>query len=125
MFKGLRRISLLGRSRIAHHIDFPDYADDELLAEPMLRDINYGFAQGSAPSSFATSQEPAAVLQRAIRNAPDRPRLRQASRLVADLDHVLTANDVSTIEASDVLAACSGRAENPPQRLSVYFSGVR
>src|SRR5215467_6114538 len=30
------------RSRIAHHIDFPDYADDELLAiaELMLRDMN-------------------------------------------------------------------------------------
>src|SRR3954466_7821691 len=35
------------RSRIAHHIDFPDYADDKLLAiaELMLRDMNYGFTQ--------------------------------------------------------------------------------
>src|SRR5262249_18370195 len=34
------------RSRIAHHIDFPDYADDELIsiAELMLRDMNYKFS---------------------------------------------------------------------------------
>jgi hypothetical protein len=33
------------RSRIAHHVDFPDYADEELLAiaELMLRDMNYKF----------------------------------------------------------------------------------
>ena len=33
------------RSRIAHHVDFPDYADHELLAiaELMLRDMNYKF----------------------------------------------------------------------------------
>jgi hypothetical protein len=31
------------RSRIAHHIDFPDYAGDELLAiaELVLRDMNH------------------------------------------------------------------------------------
>ena len=38
------------RSRIAHHIDFPDYSDDELLAiaELMLRDMNYKFSAGRA-----------------------------------------------------------------------------
>jgi hypothetical protein len=35
----------------------------------------------------------------------DRLRLRQANRLVADLDHVLTADDIRSIEASDVLAS--------------------
>ena len=59
------------RSRIAHHIDFPDYADDELLAiaELMLRDMNYGFTHGSAcgvRSLHRIAQEPAAVLQRAL-----------------------------------------------------------
>ena len=46
------------RSRIAHHIDFPDYADDELLAiaELMLRDMNYRFSAGRARRrSSATS----------------------------------------------------------------------
>ena len=42
---------------------------------------------------------------RSIRNALDRMRLRQANRLVADLDRVLTADDIMSLEASDVLAS--------------------
>jgi hypothetical protein len=42
---------------------------------------------------------------RSIRNALDRMRLRQANRLVADLDRVLTAGDVMSLEAPDVLAS--------------------
>ena len=99
------------RSRIAHHIDFPDYADDELLAiaELMLRDMNYGFTQ-EARAEFARyialrKSQPLFSNARSIRNALDRLRLRQANRLVADLDHVLTADDIRSIEASDVLAS--------------------
>ena len=59
------------RSRIAHHIDFPDYADDELLAiaELMLRDMNYRFTTGCAcgiRSLHRIAQGPATVLQRAL-----------------------------------------------------------
>jgi hypothetical protein len=43
-------------------------------------------------------------------------RLRQANRLVADLDHVLIADDIMSLQASDVLAsrvfATSGAAES-------------
>jgi hypothetical protein len=48
------------RSRIAHHIDFPDYSDDELLsiAELMLRDMNYKSARTRARPSSATSASP-------------------------------------------------------------------
>ena len=42
---------------------------------------------------------------RSIRNALDRMRLRQANRLVADLDRVLTADDMMSLEAADVLAS--------------------
>jgi AAA lid domain len=42
---------------------------------------------------------------RSIRNALDRMRLRQANRLVADLDRVLTADDIMSLEAVDVLAS--------------------
>jgi len=42
---------------------------------------------------------------RSIRNALDRMRLRQANRLVADLDRVLTAEEIMSLEASDVLAS--------------------
>jgi hypothetical protein len=42
---------------------------------------------------------------RSIRNALDRMRLRQANRLVADLDRVLSAEDIMSLEAPDVLAS--------------------
>jgi probable Rubsico expression protein CbbX len=99
------------RSRIAHHIDFPDYADDELLAiaELMLRDMNYRFTP-DARAEFVRyialrKNQPLFSNARSIRNALDRLRLRQANRLVADLDHVLTVDDIRSIEASDVLAS--------------------
>jgi probable Rubsico expression protein CbbX len=99
------------RSRIAHHIDFPDYADDELLAiaELMLRDMNYKFSP-EARQAFISyialrKTQPLFSNARSIRNALDRMRLRQANRLVADLDRVLTADDIMSLEASDVLAS--------------------
>jgi hypothetical protein len=42
---------------------------------------------------------------RSIRNALDRMGLRQPSRLVADLERVLTAADIMSLEAADVLAS--------------------
>src|SRR5262245_52829972 len=99
------------RSRIAHHIDFPDYSDAELLAiaELMLDEQNYRFAP-EARDAFvryiATRKtQPLFSNARSIRNALDRIRLRQANRLVSTLDRILTSNDVMSIEAGDVLAS--------------------
>ncbi|QHO75398.1 CbbX protein [Bradyrhizobium sp. CCBAU 051011] len=99
------------RSRIAHHIDFPDYFDDELIdiAELMLREMNYKFTP-EARAEFVRyialrKNQPLFSNARSIRNALDRLRLRQANRLIADLDHVLTVDDIRSIEASDVLAS--------------------
>jgi probable Rubsico expression protein CbbX len=99
------------RSRIAHHIDFPDYSDDELLAiaELMLRGQNYGFST-AARDAFARyialrKTQPLFSNARSIRNALDRMRLRQANRLVSDLDGPVTISDLKSIEASDVLAS--------------------
>ncbi|ABD86891.1 CbbX protein [Rhodopseudomonas palustris] len=99
------------RSRIAHHIDFPDYSDDELLsiAELMLTEQNYKFSP-DAEAAFVRyiglrKAQPLFSNARSIRNALDRIRLRQANRLVSDLDRVLTADDIMTLEASDVLAS--------------------
>jgi len=99
------------RSRIAHHIDFPDYSDDELLsiAELMLTEQNYKFSP-DAEAAFVRyialrKTQPLFSNARSIRNALDRIRLRQANRLVSDLDRVLTADDIMTLEASDVLAS--------------------
>src|SRR6266404_1367265 len=99
------------RSRIAHHIDFPDYSDDELLAiaELMLHDMNYRFSPNAlqAFTRYITLRktQPLFSNARSIRNALDRMRLRQANRLVADLDRVLTADSIMSLEASDVLAS--------------------
>jgi len=99
------------RSRIAHHIDFPDYADAELLAiaELMLDEQNYRFAP-EARDAFvkyiaARKTQPLFSNARSIRNALDRIRLRQANRLVSTLDRILTSDDVMSIEAGDVLAS--------------------
>jgi probable Rubsico expression protein CbbX len=99
------------RSRIGHHIDFPDYSDAELLqiAELMLTEQHYKFTPG-ARAAFeryieVRKAQPLFSNARSIRNALDRMRLRQASRLVADLDRVLTADDIMSLEASDVLAS--------------------
>ncbi|HEY0236294.1 MAG TPA: CbbX protein [Afipia sp.] len=110
------------RSRIAHHIDFPDYADDELLAisQLMLHDQNYRFSD-AAREAFVRyiplrKTQPLFSNARSIRNALDRIRLRQANRLISDPDRVLTANDIKTIEAEDVLAS---RVFSTPQTASV------
>lgn len=99
------------RSRIAHHIDFPDYSDAELMAisEIMLRVQNYKFS-AEARNAFARyielrKTQPLFSNARSIRNALDRIRLRQANRLVSNLDRTLSAEDITTIEALDVLAS--------------------
>jgi probable Rubsico expression protein CbbX len=99
------------RSRIAHHIDFPDYSEFELLAiaELMLHDMNYKLSS-EARDAFIRyialrKTQPLFSNARSIRNALDRMRLRQANRLVADLDRVLAADDIMSLEAADVLAS--------------------
>ena len=99
------------RSRIAHHIDFPDYSGDELIgiAELMLNKRNYRFSD-EARDAFVRYIElrklqPLFSNARSIRNAIDRMRLRQANRLVADSGRPLTVADLERIEAVDVLAS--------------------
>ena len=99
------------RSRVAHHIDFPDYGDEELLsiAELMLKEQSYCFT-AEAREAFVRyialrKTQPLFSNARSIRNALDRIRLRQANRLVADLDRIVTADDIQSIEAPDVLAS--------------------
>jgi probable Rubsico expression protein CbbX len=99
------------RSRIAHHIDFPDYSEAELLeiAERMLSEQNYRFSQDARDAFVryiaARKTQPLFSNARSIRNALDRIRLRQAKRLVSELDRVLTSAEVSAIEAADVLGS--------------------
>ena len=98
-------------SRIAHHIDFPDYAVDELLriAGKMLEQQHYRFGAGTAELMQRYLErriaQPHFANARSVRNALDRARLRQASRLFADRDRVLGADDLSTLEPADLLAS--------------------
>ncbi|MDZ4283035.1 MAG: CbbX protein [Hydrogenophaga sp.] len=98
-------------SRIAHHLAFPDYAPPELMqiAEKMLATQNYHFGAG-ASEAFARYLElrlrqPHFANARSVRNALDRARLRQASRLFADRDRELSAQDLSTLTEADFLAS--------------------
>ena len=98
-------------SRIAHHLDFPDYAEAELLqiADRMLGGMNYRFGDG-AREAFASYLERRVALPhfanaRSVRNALDRSRLRQASRLFVDRERKLTRDDLTTLAPADILAS--------------------
>jgi probable Rubsico expression protein CbbX len=98
-------------SRIAHHIDFPDYSPEELLeiAKLMMTGLNYRFSP-DGEKTFADyivkrMQMPNFANARSIRNALDRARLRQANRLFASHDKALMRKDLLTIEADDILAS--------------------
>ena len=98
-------------SRIAHHIDFPDYEEDELaqIAQHMLQAQNYKM-DDEAQAAFQRylhlrRQQPHFANARSVRNALERARLRQASRLFANPDRVLSADDLSTLNAQDILAS--------------------
>ncbi|RWF03277.1 MAG: CbbX protein [Mesorhizobium sp.] len=99
------------RSRIAHHIDFPDYSDDELLriAEQMLEKQNYLFdtkAIGAMVDYIARRRaQPHFANARSIRNALDRARLRQANRLFESANGPLDAKALSTISVEDITAS--------------------
>jgi probable Rubsico expression protein CbbX len=98
------------RSRIAHHLEFPDYSPDELLAiaKLMLAQQNYRFS-ADAEKAFGEyitlrMQQPHFSNARSVRNALDRSRLRQANRLFVK-GKGLTKMDLMTIEAEDILAS--------------------
>ncbi len=99
------------RSRIAHHIDFPDYGDDELLriAETMLAGQHYVFDEGAraAMAEYVTLRraQPHFANARSIRNALDRARLRQANRLFEAATGPVDAQMLSTLIESDVRAS--------------------
>jgi len=98
-------------SRVAHHIDFPDYSEDELMsiAGLMLQRMQYALSD-AATAAFREyvalrKTQPRFSNARSIRNALDRARLRQASRLFEARNQQLSAEALSTIEAEDIRAS--------------------
>ena len=99
------------RSRIAHHITFPDYSDSELLniSELMLAEQNYSLSDSakSALSEYIPlrRQQPHFANARSVRNALDRARLRQAKRVFESTNGPVGAQILSTIEEQDIRAS--------------------
>jgi probable Rubsico expression protein CbbX len=98
-------------SRVANHIDFPDYSAPELLAiaKLILANENYRFSE-EATEVFADyivrrMQLPFFANARSIRNAIDRARMRQANRLFNGMGSRLSRLDLMTIEAEDITAS--------------------
>jgi probable Rubsico expression protein CbbX len=96
-------------SRVAHHIDFPDYDVPELLsiADTMVAGLGLRLSAGGqgALEEYLRLRlgQPNFANARSLRNALDRSRLRQARRLleVGQVD----ADMLMTIEAADIRAS--------------------
>lgn len=96
-------------SRIANHIDFPDYTVEELLkiSKIMLDEQQY---QLTPEAEIALSQyiqlrkeKPLFANARSIKNALDRARMRQANRIFDSRGQVLTKKELVNLEAEDIL----------------------
>jgi hypothetical protein len=116
-------------SRIAHHINFPDYSLDELVAigRLMMDEQRYEFSE-DAETAFRDylelrMQQPRFANARSVRNALERARLRQAARIVANPSQKLSRADLMRLEAEDILQSRvfdtdesqkTNSAESPP-----------
>tara|TARA_B100001996_G_scaffold43813_1_gene31653 strand:+ start:677 stop:1597 length:921 start_codon:yes stop_codon:yes gene_type:complete len=96
------------RSRIAHHIEFPDYTSEELLeiGNKMLDQLNYSFTK-SAEQAFLEyidlrKAQAHFANARSIRNALDRARLRHANRLFKENKGPVGVQKLSTLEEYDI-----------------------
>ena len=98
-------------SRVAHHIDFPDYSEVELMAiaQLLLKQQDYQFSDEAvlAFQDYISRRRalPFFANARSIRNAIERLRLRHANRLFSSRTEPLDRDALSTIEASDVRAS--------------------
>ena len=96
-------------SRIANHIDFPDYTVDELLqiSKLMLEEQQYQLTPDAevALTEYITrrKQKPLFANARSVKNALDRARMRQANRIFDSRGQVLTKKELVNIEAQDIL----------------------
>jgi probable Rubsico expression protein CbbX len=98
-------------SRVAHHIDFPDYTSQELhsIAGLMLQQMQYRLNTEAETALLdyiqRRIQQPHFANARSVRNALDRARLRQASRLFERRGGLMSKEDLMTIEAADIRAS--------------------
>ncbi len=107
-------------SRVAHHIDFPDYSVEELEAIAARMVIALGLRLSPAARQALSEylalrrEQPNFANARSLRNALDRARLRQARRLLeaGSVDApMLTTIEAEDIRASRVFDAARGGAK--------------
>ena len=95
-------------SRVANHIDFPDYTPDELIqiARLILEEQQYRMdanAEAALLEYVKRRMElPLFANARTISNAIDTASMRHANRMFNSGDKVLTKSDLVTIEAEDI-----------------------
>jgi probable Rubsico expression protein CbbX len=98
-------------SRIAHHIDFPDYSADELyrISELMAASMHYCFDPEAQTAMreyiLRRMTQPRFANARSIRNALDRARLRQANRLFENKGGPIGRTALQTISSADIRAS--------------------
>lgn len=96
-------------SRVANHVDFPDYSPEELLiiGKIMLEEQQYRLTEESENVLLdyikLRMTEPHFANARSVRNAIDRARMRQANRMFTAGNKVLIKSDLVTIEPQDIL----------------------
>jgi probable Rubsico expression protein CbbX len=96
-------------SRVANHVNFPDYTPEELLmiGKIMLQEQQYQMTPEAEKVFLQYIQrrmeQPHFANARSVRNALDRARLRQANRIFATPGKKLTKFDLVTIQAEDIL----------------------
>ena len=96
------------RSRIAHHIEFPDYSSEELveIGINILSGQNYSLTKEAInvlkQYIEIRRKQPHFANARSLRNALDRARLRQANRIFNDFKGNISVKQLSTIEEIDI-----------------------
>jgi len=95
-------------SRVANHIDFPDYTPEELIhiGRMILEEQQYKMTSEAETALLEyisrRSQMPLFANARTISNAIDTARMRHANRMFNSGDKVLTKSDLVTIELEDI-----------------------
>jgi probable Rubsico expression protein CbbX len=98
-------------SRIAHHIDFPDYTVDELdqIGRQMAAALGYRFSELALPVLRdyldRRMRRPRFANARSVRNAVERARLRQARRLLDGPTPLVGMAALTALEPADLLAS--------------------
>jgi probable Rubsico expression protein CbbX len=95
-------------SRVANHIDFPDFTPDELIqiGRLMLEDQQYRMTAEAEEVFLEYLKKrielPLFANARTITNALDAARMRHANRMFNSGEKILTKSDLVTIEADDI-----------------------